>query len=266
MEAKPVIDIKTHFGLPVNFKLNKFTPKQFVCGCEFEIESILNWENLGGFVSVEEDHSLRNNGKEFKTPPVGFELALETFRILHDNIKLGPNPFSERTSIHVHVNVRDLSLKDVRNLILTYALLEPLFFEFAGETRKGSIFCVPLSYTYLPSLYKHPITMLLDKWKNNKYTAFNLLPITSFGTVEFRHLYGTGDEQVFTTWLTAIKELYDYVVNHPELEVTELLKEPIAKVALEIIPSLAKLYSVNRITELTQDSVVDIKLSKGGLK
>lgn len=266
MEAKPVIDIKAHFGLPPLVKLSKFAPKEFVCGCEFEIESIVDYKNLTNIFSIEDDHSLRNNGKEFKTPPVTYEQAIKGFQHLHSNLTLGPDPFSERTSIHVHVNVRDLSLKEVRNLILTYALLEPLFFEFAGQDRKGSIYCVPLSYTYLPSLYKHPVHILLDKWKNNKYTAFNLLPIISFGTVEFRHLYGTDDLGVFTTWLTAIKELYEYIVNNPELDVTELLQQPMPKVAMEIIPALAKGYAPQHIVELTRDSVIDVKLSKGGLK
>lgn len=260
--------IKDHYALGDWNK--KFKPKEFICGCEFEIESVKDWNPQVGVVfHIENDHSLRNSGKEFKTKPSTFDQAIDAFKLLHSNLSLGKDPFSERTSIHVHVNVRDLSLKEVRRFILVYALLEPLFFEFVGEKRKGSIYCVPLSYTYLPSLYKKSVPELLDKWNNNKYTAFNILPIRNFGTVEFRHLYGTNDQATFYTWLSAIKELYEYVLNvQPEIDIVDILSsgEYVSNIAKVAVPSLANKMSSSHIEYITKDSLIDVKLSRGGLR
>lgn len=262
-------DVKTHFGLGKSawFADSSFTPKQFVCGCEFEIESIVNYSNVTGHFIVENDHSLRNNGKEFKTNPSSYKETLELFNFLHKHLVVDKDPFSERTSIHVHVNVRDLGLKQVRQFVLLYALLEPLFFDFVGEKRKSSIYCVPLNYTFLPSYYKLSIVALLDRWKNNKYTAFNILPINTFGTIEFRHLYGTNNREVFKTWLTSIKDLYEFVANTPELDVCRLINQnTVAEIAKQVIPLLSNPVPESYINSISKDSLMDVKLSNGGLK
>lgn len=261
-------DVKTHFGLITSTLMASFAPKQFVCGCEFEIESIVKYNHLPSneFI-IENDHSLRNNGKEFKTHPSSYEKTLQLFDYLHTHLVVDKDPFSERTSIHVHVNVRDLGLKQVRQFVLLYALLEPLFFEFVGEKRKSSIYCVPLNYTFLPSYYKLSIVALLDRWKNNKYTAFNILPINTFGTIEFRHLYGTDNREVFKTWLTSIKDLYEFVANTPELDVCRLINQnTVAEIAKQMIPLLSNHLPESYINSISKDSLMDVKLSNGGLK
>lgn len=256
------------FGLDVP---NKCLDRRFICGVEYEIESIKEQRAEGFFVEV--DNSLRNNGLEFKSPPHTYEESLAGFKYLHGSIKTGPNPFSDRTSIHVHVNCSQLTPKEVREFILLYALFEPIFFEFVGPVRQGSIFCVPLYYTYLPSQYKGDIKKMHAAW--HKYTAFNICPLgpgkdgtQALGTIEFRHLYGTDNYEVFETWLSAIKELYEYIATTDNFSIIEQLKAGDTPYALlcKAIPTFAKKYSQALVNHLCEDTIIDVKLSTGGLK
>lgn len=252
--------VRDHYGLS-----NKGVG--FLCGCEFEIEDIKSISSVvDNCFIIEDDHSLRNKGKEFKTQPSDYENTLELFDTLHKGLALGPAPFSERTSIHVHVNVRELSIEQLRQLMLVYALFEPMFFDFVGETRQGNIFCVPLSYTYLPSMYKLSPLSLVDSNKWHKYTAFNMLPIRELGTVEFRHMYGTNDREVFNTWLTTLKELYCFIEDNPNFNLVEQLNHTSEEaLAEQIVPTLVK--ALNKpVKHLMQDTVIDVALSVGGLK
>lgn len=241
--------------------------RDFITGCEYEIEEILS---LGGLnmdvVSVVEDPSLRNNGREFTTPPLNFEGQLFYFEHIHEELKLGKNPYSDRTSIHVHVNVRELTVDEVKQFVLTYALLEPLFFEYVGEVRKGSIYCVPLNYTYLPSIYKYNLQTLHSKW--HKYTAFNILPLSEYGTVEFRHMYGTGNLETFKFWLGCLKELYTFIESTQGFDILSVISDEsfsVVEFAKKVVPSLA-VGSDERLLSLLEDTLLDVKLSAGGLK
>jgi hypothetical protein len=244
----------------------------FLCGVEFEIETIQSHGDAEKYFVIEKDNSLRNSGYEYKCGPLDYATTLERFKFLHNTLDYSEeeDAFSERTSIHVHVNVRSLSLAQLRQLTLTYALLEPLFFEFVGEKRAGSIYCVPLSYTYLPSLYnKNPVSLVdLGKW--HKYTAFNVLPIRDLGTVEFRHMYGTNDFATFHTWLTTIYELYNFIKDNPDFDLVKHLdkydnKEEAASTTAHIaIPTLYN--TLKPHPKLLENTMLDVALSCGGLK
>lgn len=244
---------------------------EFICGCEFEIESVQN-NPAHPAINVVEDHSLRNSGYEYKTSPSNYKTTLELFDFLHKHLKVGADPFSHRTSIHVHVNVRNLPVATVRQLVLAYALFEPVFFKYVGPEREHNIFCVPLSFTTMPSLYKKDIKYMHGAW--HKYTAFNILPLglgknseQGLGTIEFRHLYGTNKKEVFQKWLLALKQLYDFFNEHRDFDVTTALEKGATPASMlqQIIPVFAEEYSAVGVNTLCQDSLLDVKLSCGGL-
>lgn len=183
-------------------------------GTEYEIESVEDWKPTAfaqGNIQITDDGSLRNNGKEFITVPLSFEQSLKGFDELRKSLKLGDDPYSYRTSTHVHVNVMTMETIKLRQMVLLYALLEPVFFEYAGQARKQNIHCVPLNYTLLPKYYGMSLDKLIACW--SKYTAFNLLPVKKYGTVEFRHLGGTGDRARYERWLCLINDLWDFSMD-----------------------------------------------------
>ncbi len=248
--------------------------EEFICGTEYEIEDVkyinlpghdkMSRANLSlsdsspywvGDIGLMHDGSLRNRGVEFITKPMNYEAALHTFKTLHKGLTLGPQPFSSRTSIHVHVNMTNMTMAQLKHFLLTYALLEPVFFEVAGETRKHNIHCVPLNFTLLPSIYNKPIQDMIKAW--SKYSAFNLMPIRTQGTVEFRHLYGTDDAQVYQKWLTLIKELWDFVYHNPTGTLETWLRAEYTPQQIQqlVLPS-SKYISTDYST-----SLIDVKLA-----
>jgi len=189
-------------------------------GIEYEIESVREIDaNLfsTSMCAVKEDHSLRNHGMEVVTNPITFEQALAS----HKDVFQGKavrflrreEICSERGSIHVHVNFTDWPSNKVKEFIRLYAVLEPYFFDMVAEHRHNNIYCVPLYSTHMLSrLMERSIPALVDYW--HKYTAFNVKCLRQFGTIEFRHLQCTDDEQVFKLWLQTIHNLYTFVRNN----------------------------------------------------
>lgn len=186
--------------------------KDFLCGIECEVEDIKAVNNEGSIreaFDITQDHSLRNNGFEFISFPETDLNVIESFKNLHANLDFRGrgDPFSSRTSTHVHINCRTLTTEQLHQLMLFYALYEECFFSMVDPIRRENIHCVPLTETFLPSHYQRGAPNLVKTWQ--KYTAFNMLPIASKGTVEFRHLQGTNDPLLLQEWLTIIRNLWN---------------------------------------------------------
>ena len=233
----------------------------FIAGLECEIESVRNRENLAGFKATE-DGSLRNSGVEFISPPVD-RLALGAmFKNLHASLHLynREEAFSPRTSTHVHVNCKSLNDEQVKNIVLMYALLEEFFFAMVDGNRRGNIHCVPLSETFLSNYYNANLNHMLQRW--HKYTALNLLPLAKLGTIEFRHLQGTNDQNLLEEWLLALDKLWSagqkiqvdeaLLTNHDALLDLFLMIFNHSKKVMALLPCF---------DDLTQASIIDVKLS-----
>lgn len=182
--------------------------KEFIAGMECEIESVRSVKDIAGF-NCTNDGSLRNNGVEFISPPLRYGELITRFSELQATLQFynRDEAFSERTSTHVHINCASLEAAEVENLILIYALFEEIFFSVVKRERRNNIHCVPLTETYLPSVYRQNLGYKHGKW--HKYTALNIRPLDKLGTVEFRHLEGTGDIAKVTEWLTILHNLWE---------------------------------------------------------
>lgn len=182
--------------------------KNTYLGVEVEIENVRTWLGVSPYWTMIEDGSLRNSGREFITPPIKawrLEHALET---LYNKEINSDTEFSERCSIHVHMNIRTLTVKQLEALIVTYMVFEKVLYEWVGQNRYQNVFCVPLCETTLGSklhgliFSKNP---MVHGWQ--KYTGLNLLPITEKGTIEFRQMYGTKDIQETLMWVNMLLSL-----------------------------------------------------------
>jgi hypothetical protein len=201
------LEIKGDLGLP---------PRTI--GIEIEMENAAHLYNPSAKAkkiwSAKEDHSLRDGGIEFVSRPLnpnGLEEALSTLKAsLAAEIA-----FSPRTSVHVHVNVQDLDFDKLALLVRFYRLFEGAFFDFIGRKRARNTYCCPLFLTRLSS-FLHP-----TRWP--KYTALNLRPVTTQGTVEFRHMHGTLDTEKLIVWVAAIVNLVDFIHQQEIAKLKELL-------------------------------------------
>src|SRR3546814_8987486 len=84
------------------------------------------------------------------------------YNLFHEALNHDSCAFSMRTSIHIHMNVLDLTEEDVVAIVLLYCLFEPMFYQFAGRARKS---------TRLNSITNAHLvcSLLLDKINKNKH-------------------------------------------------------------------------------------------------
>ena len=199
-----------------------------IYGLELEIENVPHWDELTIFgMTAVEDGSLRNNGREFITKPTTYSVLAHILETFFKKAKLTDFNYSERTSVHVHANCQDLTVEQLATVCLLYQVFEKLLFRYAGADRDKNIFCVPWSETNLT--YQRLLDVSekgdINQFKSwQKYTALNLLPLFSIGTVEFRHLPGTHDVEKILTWVNLIGCLFEYATTHTLKETQETFK------------------------------------------
>lgn len=190
-----------------------FRNKNCLIGIEIEVENVRSTlcGNLDYYWAEDEDHSLRNYGREYKSIPMRAYQIPYSIEYLKQLLSIS-NPeyeFSNRCSVHVHLNVRDFTMEQLACFIILYCIFEKHFFHIAGTKRENNIFCVPLWTTeYLPNLKRLVKPESYKIW--HKYLALNCGCIfgsennKDFGTIEFRHLYGTLDTKILYPWINSI--------------------------------------------------------------
>lgn len=188
-------------------------------GVEIEFE---NWDGTNGTSLWDdvEDHSLRNNGREFITRGgmVGQQLidAIEEFCALAK--AKGWSEGTPRAAIHIHIDCTDLDLAkgELATLVSLYSIVEHMLFSYAGEWRRGCGFCDALedSEADLESLGKAmydskgaQLHRIVAGNYLSKYQALNLMALSKYGTVEFRILPTTFDSKRIITWINMLLQL-----------------------------------------------------------
>lgn len=188
-------------------------------GVEIEVENCRgDFEHYSKLLhpawQVKEDHSLRITTKgvpwEFVTVPLHFSQMVPQIYGFYEKTKFTEDNFSDRCSIHVHANVTDFTTENLGALALYYQVLEEVLFSFVGHHRDSNLYCIPwsqcrISHNIVDKLINQESKQTLKAWQ--KYTALNLIPIGSLGTVEFRQMHGTADIKKIVSWLTIINRI-----------------------------------------------------------
>ena len=170
----------------------------------------------------------------FRQPLYGADLtrALQTLHfMLSTTIKNGGDlVFSHRTSVHIHIDVRNLSVVQLFNFIALYVLLEELIYYYIGENRDKCIFALPM-YAAEGSVFngimlasmegagtpktkqiavpgkKYKVTTL-PEWvfcsSELRYLGCNLASIHTHGSLEFRHMAGTDNVEAISKWINIL--------------------------------------------------------------
>lgn len=119
---------------------------------------------------------------------------------------------SNRTSVHVHLNMSKKSLVDCYTFMMMYFIFEPLMSNIAGDSRAHNLFCLQaMDAEYI-------VDVLARSAKNRKfnpdpeklrYTSVNACAITKFNSIEFRALRGTVDPDVIAEWVDLLLKIKD---------------------------------------------------------
>ena len=224
-------------------------------GVEVEVENCAGRPADGWEVVA--DGSLRNHGVEYKTN-YGHRIyhLIQSLSSLKSTLysQDGNPQFSERTSIHVHLDVRTLTMEQLHSFVLVYMIFEDALFAISGEKREHNIYCTPFLQSTTVNIkpeVRSPSGML--KYfisQASKYTAMNLRCVTEFGTVEFRHMEGNCDIERIFKWVCLLGLLKCYAKSIPliilEQKINDLKSQShFEEFAREVFFDFAKLLKIN---------------------
>lgn len=187
---------------------------EFEIGIEMEVENVrLHSCTDYTMWTVHPDGSLRNNGHEYVTHPIKGKRIPFVLNQFFNTMGSGIS-FSPRTSVHIHLNVLDMTPEQIGGLVMAYLPFEKLLFQFVGGNREKSNFCVPLMDVHWDRLLSHFFDAVYEPQRMDqyRYMALNLAAIQKFGTLEFRHLGGTNDVIKILRWINLIFKLKKYVL------------------------------------------------------
>ena len=236
-------------------------------GIEVELENIgLLPQHLGTatakYWDIIEDGSLRNGGREFvlAQPLCGLDLynALASLEdIITDYCQTHPLPdINERTSLHVHLDMRGASLDSVIHLLALFSIFERAFFEVFGKGREGSNYCVPLFEEGRKRLVSDILERRLHRSAVNqtighssKYGSVNVKSLRSLGTVEFRLHQATWLKEEILLWVNILLSLADYAENN-ELDLSQFSRN-ISEMGFESFMNSVFFEDQDIITKLT---------------
>lgn len=237
-------------------------------GIEIELQNMQRYSKYpldeSKFWIRKDDGSLRNNGMEFITgttinnslfPIRGKDLvdSLDQWKEWVDRYTVETNTIpetSERTSLHIHIDVRDLEKEQVDRLILLWATFEPTFFYgLLNNGRETNIYCKPFFYNIEA---KRRASQILNSGKTNelnhlyshaaKYEAMNLLSITNYGSVEFRIHHGTYDSEEILSWINLLLMLRKAATD-PNISVREMPEMASGNGMIQFVGQVFKQYA-----------------------
>jgi len=203
-------------------------------GIENEVEGV-NRNRLERlpYWSIVEDGSLRN-GAEFvlSEPLMGQDIidALNGLEQYCSGIRVKQ---SVRTSIHIHIDVRDLSVQQLLNMVGLYLVMEKAIYRYHKKDydREGNIYCLPF-YKANKHIYAlGGLSKILslregddDRYVEadirnslqplNKYYGLNLASLFRFGSLEFRHMEGTTSASEILEWINILMSIKKYAVGY----------------------------------------------------
>ena len=135
--------------------------------------------------------------------------------------------FSYRTSLHVHVNVRDLTWIQLVNLWTLYTVFEAVLMDMGGEERVGNVHCLSTAdcvatVDRLRRCFDDEVSAddvqrgrVFDftrrvqalTQRERRYASFNFAALPTFGTIEYRSHRGTMDPKVVMAWVETLNAM-----------------------------------------------------------
>ena len=160
------------------------------------------------------DNSLRNGGIEYviRQPVLRGRVGL-ALEALNKHLADSNKVFSYRTSIHVHVNVQDMTLRQWVNYISLFCIFEELLVNVVGPERAGNKFC--LRFKDADASMRLLRQGIMDETLPHilggdlKYASCNLRATVSHGTLEFRAMRGNLDVPFIQAWVDTLLALKD---------------------------------------------------------
>lgn len=163
-----------------------------------------------------EDGSLRgeDNAEYVLVKPIKFDEVPIALKALWDMFDECGSVLSDsnRTSVHVHLNVNEFHLNRLCSFIALYTAVEEVLTNWCGDHRVGNLFCLrakdaPAILSKARSFLTTGLVHHLDDGLH--YSGLNLHAISKHGSIEIRTMRGVKDPEVIQTWVDILRRIYD---------------------------------------------------------
>jgi hypothetical protein len=208
---------KTKPGFSVGVILNrKVTKGQIGIEIELEGKNLPHEDDTPAPWNYTIDHSLRgeDNGEYVLARPIDFDKVPKALEALWNKFGEFKSSFddSNRTSVHIHLNVQDFHLNRLTTFMASWFALEEILVEFCGEHRVGNLFC--LRAVDAPAIINHLRKFIKTDGEYQlhdmlRYAGLNPNALFKYGSIEIRTLRGCKDPDTIQTWVDICKRLYD---------------------------------------------------------
>lgn len=212
------------------------------------------WRTVG-------DGSLRDNGVEIilREPLMGEQLSEAIRQMTTTNCPLVQ---TYRTSIHVHIDARDMDVEQLKTAALLYAMVEAGMFAYVGQNRDSSNYSVPW---YASTRYLRTVADALFANRANsairdrisgtqRYSALNIQALRKYGSLEFRHMGQTMDHDKITKWVKGCMSIKSAAMEHAYEEVEPWIYHDPHTVYNHVFGPLAGAFLRDTTTEMHETS------------
>ena len=195
-------------------------------GLEIEVEGydMPNNSTVQNFWRVEHDGSLRGEeAREFvmrqPLPVAELHNAIDELDVAFSNANTHLDD-SIRAGVHCHINVQDLTVKQMINFAIAYYVLEEVLIDYCGEHRIGNHFCLrskdaeyiieSLKYVARDRSLHH-----LDS-DNLRYASLNYRSLFRYGSLEFRAMGTSRDLSRIKTWAETLYNIKEVAIKYDD--------------------------------------------------
>jgi hypothetical protein len=145
-------------------------------------------------------------GWELVSPPLsgvaGLEEVAKVCNVLEKTLHINVD---KSCGLHVHVDASELTMEDIKNVVLRYAKNEKIIDYFMPKSRRedNNDFCLSLedALTNTEFLKSKTIQSLSRNMDNGRYSKINLESYLRYGTIEFRQHNGTVNDEKICNWI-----------------------------------------------------------------
>lgn len=208
---------------PVGYLLGR-RPVKGDIGIEIEVEgNKFKKQDIPQPWAYHKDGSLRgqDNAEYVLINPITFDQVEDSIKILWKMFEDYGSVLDEsnRTSVHVHLNVQGFHLNRLTSFMALYFCVEELLTAWCGEHRVGNLFC--LRAQDAPSIVSKIKRFIVEDGaqplsEGLHYAGFNAHALFKFGSVEIRTLRGATDPKVILEWIGMLRHLYDLSASFPD--------------------------------------------------
>ena len=225
MLVKKMPKREKHYNIPLlDYKgLTKYTGP--LLGIEIECEGKSLFDTPLSYWAAKQDGSLHPKSGSTSieyvlTKPLDRKEVEKALRYLEKKLQevkasLDDSP---RTSVHVHLNVSDLTIRQIYCIILLWIIFEDILIEWCGPERKGNLFCLSAKDS---EFFPRMLTTALEKGsyrdvfrEDYRYLACNVASLFKFGSLEFRPMRGTADRETILTWIDMLLVIYNKALTY----------------------------------------------------